>query len=778
MIGGKPIWSSLGIRQKILILFLIIAIVPLVIINIFWLRSSQNQLKTAAAERQSILLTSTAKRVNDVLDAKIASVTTQSQEQSIVDLAIEDAKLKILQYVNQNPDVLRVSLVDSVGNEKVVVKNGISNTQLSNIKGKDAFRVVTEVSNKANLGNVVYVDGQPQITVSVPLLSNSKLGTQNLSTNEALSRRFGGDIKGALVVDISLRDLWRSILSSKLGTDGYVYLVDAKGAPIAYPDAAFLSAHPSLATNEEVTRAVATLGLIDLDKKTEIFVPTPVLSSSEKKVPVLSSYFPISTAKWAIIGEEPIASVYSSVYAVSRVAVVILLIVIPLSLLLILLAVRSIVAPLTKLTIGATKLGAGDFNTPLSLSSNDELGVLAKTFNKMGYDLQNLISRIKEQNLSLDAERSKLHAVLDTIADGVIVLDSNYQLVLTNGTIAVLTKRIDLKAAYGKPWLDVFSVFYKDKVFQNENLSSGKLHFFKNVTLRSGDVTKYVNMTALHLENDPTGIAYILTVHDITEERELEAMKVDFVSMAAHELRTPMTAIKGYIDLIAHDADSVLSQKTQLFLQRVQYSSAQLVGLINNLLNVAKIERGAMTLHLEKLDWAQVAQSEVVNQQVSAGLKNINLLYEGPESGVFILADSVAISEVISNLISNALKYTLENGTVIISVKHEHDQVITAVTDDGIGIPPNAVDHLFTKFYRVNGGIASGSGGTGLGLYISKSIVELHHGAISVESEEGKGSVFHFELPELDQANYDKLVQSGPGKVNKNHGWITKNISR
>jgi signal transduction histidine kinase len=209
-------------------------------------------------------------------------------------------------------------------------------------------------------------------------------------------------------------------------------------------------------------------------------------------------------------------------------------------------------------------------------------------------------------------------------------------------------------------------------------------------------------------------------------------------------------------------------------------STAELSGLINNLLDVSRIERGALTLHLGRVDVAQGIKSAVDDALVIANDKQISLRYAGPESGYDVYADELAVHEILNNLLSNAIKYTNAGGSVTVSVQKRDSVYAVSVTDTGIGIPKRALSHLFTKFYRVHGGLDSGSTGTGLGLYITRSILDRHGGKITVESQEGVGSTFTFTLPvyaSQDNAKPNE-TKGKPIEPRRHRGWFTKNIDR
>ena len=752
-------WSSLRIRNKILLLFFVLSIVPLFSVNIYWLRTSQQQLKKSASDRQSLLLSSMAQRVNSSLDTKINTVVSTSQDADITNLRLEASQLKLLQYANRNRDVTRISLVDSSGNEKLVIKNGLVIEEHSNIGKSEAFGVVTYISNEPYISNVRIEDGLPVMTVSVPLLELSQLGDQNLTSSEALARRFGADIRGALVVDVTLDDLWESITSAKLGGEGYVYLIDKDGRLLTHPDSEFLNSQPNIAETTEVKSALSILNAFELKSIAEQYQPTPRVTDSERNIPVLSSIFPISKTKWALIGQEPVSSVYNPVSRISTIALVIFAVSIPIAIIFVLFATKTIITPIRQLTDGALRLSGGDFNSYFPVNGKDELAVLAKTFNTMGESLRTVLDRLRMQNLNLVSEQTKLQAVLDTIADGVIVLDLKYNIVLTNKTMAGYVGEKDPKNLIGRSWLEVFVLYYEDEPFTSRLLSDD-LMYFHDITVRlPEDKQKYIDITALQLHNDPNGIAHILTIQDITQRRELENMKLDFVSMAAHELRTPLTAINGYLNLLG--SGELQGEEHQQFVNLASSNASMLEGLINNMLSLSHIERGTLRVNRKKLDWTRIITKEVDSLKFSASAKSIDIQLLLPSEELYVWGDEVALREVLANLINNAVHYSDEGQTVRIKVVKNDMIITTTVSDDGIGIPEQSINKLFTKYYRAKGGLTTNSQGTGIGLFISKSIIDAHDGTIGVQSTFGQGSDFYFTLEAYNELKDRQETQNG-----------------
>lgn len=426
---------------------------------------------------------------------------------------------------------------------------------------------------------------------------------------------------------------------------------------------------------------------------------------------------------------------------------------------------KSLLKPLRELEAGAYRIGRGEFTYRIPRNTNDELGRLARAFNDMGTSLGVFTNHIKHENESLVAEQAKIQAVLASVSDGVIALKNDTIAFVNPAAARLIGQRPELLV--GASFTEAYPLVKDGKPISIASIATGKT--IENAAMRIGARNIYLNVTAVQLSGDPSGLQQILTLHDLSSNRELDAMKLDFVSMAAHELRTPLTAIRGYLDLITRFR-SKLPESEQTYLQRASISAADLVGLVNNLLNVSKIERGAMTMAREKLDWAELVAGLVTDQKVVAAEKEISVEYSGPLSGIYVYGDRLALREVIGNLVSNAIHYTNSLGRVTIHVEKQGKDVLTRVTDTGQGIPDTAIAHLFTKFYRVGGALESGSKGTGLGLYISKSIIDLHDGTIGVHSQEGIGTEFYFTLPAFDSGRYDQGVGIPARKKEKIHG--------
>ncbi len=365
-------------------------------------------------------------------------------------------------------------------------------------------------------------------------------------------------------------------------------------------------------------------------------------------------------------------------------------------------------------------------------------------------------NKVEQRTEELKAERNKIAVTLASIFDGVIAVDLNRNIIIFNKATEKLTG-YSFYDVLGKPidqiiklldnttelspdiYCPISSDSFEGIVYSKENL--------KMLSLNGKET--YVNLLAGQIkEGRNTNLGCILTLHDVSKERQLEEMKLDFVSMAAHELRTPLTSIKGYMYIFLRDYKDTLDINQNTLLSRVNIATQRLISLVENLLNVTKIEKGALTLNLQTIDWIENIKeviSEIIDQ---AEDKKIELEFKNPQQlPLKVMADKFRINEVLMNLLANAISYTNIGGKITVCVEKIGNEIVTHIKDTGQGIPKEALPHLFTKFFRVSGSLEQGSKGTGLGLYIAKSIMEMHKGKIWVESESGKGSTFSFTLP-------------------------------
>lgn len=265
----------------------------------------------------------------------------------------------------------------------------------------------------------------------------------------------------------------------------------------------------------------------------------------------------------------------------------------------------------------------------------------------------------------------------------------------------------------------------------------------------------------------------VIVCFDSSNRYQPEDDELDFIAFAAHELRGPITVIRGYLDVLSIEAKSDLAPEQQELITRLIVSANRLSGYINNILNASKFDRRHLRVHLVEESLASIYDSIRDDMELRAASQNRLLSVSIPPTLPTIAADRSSLSEVISNLIDNALKYSNEGGSVIVSASQKDNYITVSVQDFGIGMPSNVVGNLFHKFYRSHRSRETVAG-TGIGLYICKAIVESHGGHMGVTSVEGKGSTFSFTIPTYASVA-DKLLandHTNAGLIRSSDGWI------
>jgi signal transduction histidine kinase len=284
---------------------------------------------------------------------------------------------------------------------------------------------------------------------------------------------------------------------------------------------------------------------------------------------------------------------------------------------------------------------------------------------------------------------------------------------------------------------------------------------------------KLYDVVGSYQKGNSDGVDTVLITVDRTTHYSKDEEDMDFIALAAHELRGPITVIRGYLDVLSDELQETLQGDQSVLLERLSVSASRLSGYVNNILNVSRYDRRHLKLHLREDRLQDVYSTIADDLQLRARTQNRLLAVNFPNDLPTIAADRNSLSEVIANLADNAIKYSHEGGQAIVTAKVEGDFVVCMVEDQGMGIPGSLIGNLFTKFYRSHRSRSTVSG-TGLGLYICKAIVESHGGQIGVRSREGEGSTFYFTIP-IYSTVADKLLASNnenEGIIESSNGWI------
>jgi signal transduction histidine kinase len=393
------------------------------------------------------------------------------------------------------------------------------------------------------------------------------------------------------------------------------------------------------------------------------------------------------------------------------------------------------------------------------------------------YDLaSSQASRLYDFQHKKISEVDYYRSMVDSIPLPVIILDSQQQVAYANEA-ALNYVELTAEAVIGKPLYEPINLSFSNSTLgdwlqscRTNNIVSSEV--WERVRLNLPENRrKQFDLAAHYSKDDPRGLETTLVLFDKTAVYERDDHDFTFVSLAVHELRTPLTIMRGYIEIFEDELGHVLNKEQATFMYNMSASAKQLTSFVSNILNVSRIEENALYLRLKEENWADTLHTACQDMELRAKVHNKRLIYDVPNNLPTVAVDKVSIYEVVANLLDNAIKYTHTDEDILIKTYTKDDMIETTITDKGVGIPDALVEHIFDKFYRGHNSKNS-VGGTGLGLFLCRTIVNAHGGNIWVHSREGEGSTFGFTLPLYANVADQIKNEDNKGIVRGAHGWI------
>ena len=385
----------------------------------------------------------------------------------------------------------------------------------------------------------------------------------------------------------------------------------------------------------------------------------------------------------------------------------------------------------------AKDIASGKFDTRISAVSGVGLSEIAESFNQ--------IARRSEQNYSkVSEDRNRLATVFTCMVEGVIDVDLTQNVLHINDAAARLLS-VEPQSCIGQPiWHAIRNQSITDALdsaIQNNSVVNAQ------VDLQRASSSTALDIYAASLRNDRSEpIGAVLVLHDVTHLKNLERIRTDFVANASHELKTPITAIRAITETLL-EAQEIEKETSAHFMERLHVQSLRLAQLIDDLMTISRLESSRGKEEFSRTNINELVIRSVTVAEVSATERDIRILTELPDTDLFLLVDGFDISQLIDNLLDNAIKYTKDHGFVTITLESDGEKATLRVSDNGLGISEEDQQRIFERFYRVDKARAQSLGGTGLGLSIVRNIAEKHNGTIGLESTIGVGSSFTFRLP-------------------------------
>lgn len=394
---------------------------------------------------------------------------------------------------------------------------------------------------------------------------------------------------------------------------------------------------------------------------------------------------------------------------------------------------RTITRPLSDMRKQALELAKGNFSRKVKVYGEDEIGQLALTFN-------HLTEELEEAHETTEEERRKLASVIAHMTEGVIATDRTGNIIIINNP-ALEMLNVSRETASEKSIVELLGLTDQ---YTFDDLLNQQEPMLLDVSTKEKPYILRISFSTIQIdEHHINGL--IAVVYDVTEQERINQERREFVANVSHELRTPLTTMRSYLEALAEGAwkDPEIAPK---FLQVTQNETERMIRLVNDLLQLSKMD--SKDYHLNK-HWVNFTEffHKIIDRFEM--MKQLHVIFERdiPKKNYYVKVDADKITQVLDNIISNALKYSPQGGKISFRAAEVGSFIQISVKDEGIGIPKESVKKIFERFYRVDKARSRKMGGTGLGLAIAKEMVEAHGGKIWVKSEEGKGTTVFFTLP-------------------------------
>lgn len=802
---------KVGLRGQQVVLFLLVSLMPLFAIALTIKFLGENALKESVGENLVLLAREKLARADNAISEKIEKIQTELpniQAAVVYSNTANDKQSVFLSVWARLEDSIRLLETYAGYKTEVTITNAFGYVLRSNnqqldydttrmfphrVHHRDWWkRAYNNGIGYSFVEDVVYdeVRGVHFLPIALPIRAATTGSVTQRKTNTV----------GVLRTFLFLPELTNLVQSLPELAETYTILTSSSGKIIAASPQSEYRIDKYIEMNNAAEEAIieAKIGIngeyydYEPEGETDTFGEPRIYGWARTQ---LSSMEPWKVqqnfSNWIVFTSRPISSAYTGVARLNR---YIFYVTIGSSCIVILIAwwaAQRIATPILKVAQAARSIGQGEFDSEITVDTDNEVGVLAEEFNEMRRNLKNAVDR-------LTREEKKLTAIVDNLGEGLIVVEPTGRVLYVNPVaerllnlgatadcenfIAVDTVNSTIcwsktLESGGNTETDTRTVdmkilsFSRREVVQHQTMivemdidgnrldnlninSSSTLSNEARVDTHNSRVLRIIASNFSDEHNNIVGTVYVFD--DVTNEHEIEKMKSEFVSLVSHELRTPLTSIIGFISLILEGKTGKINQRQYESLSRAHRQSKRLAALINDLLDISRIEAGRIEMKQERVQIDRIAKQRIEELRPQADPKAISLLFERQSNLPPMIGDADRIGQVFVNLIGNAIKFTPDNGKVTVKVSKSQQKGSTIdgfhiqVIDTGPGIPPEDREKVFDKFQQLGSvhHARKPQSGTGLGLSIAAGIVEAHGGRLWVDSgDNGFGCNFQFFIP-------------------------------
>ena len=776
----------MNIKRKIILPIILTAVIVLSVATFYSYIFNVNSLKTSISEHLETAVSSRSHHIDTFLKAEKEKVKMMSssfifknifdKDNSNYNVNIKNACERVNKIAENDKTIYELFILDKEG--KIVCSSDKENIGLD--KSNDDY----------------FIKGKEEIYIKDAYYSETTK-KESLAISSPIVNQTGEHL-GIMVARIDMMSLKEILLDKTgLGETGEIYIINKEGyaiTPLQSSEDTFLK----LKVESENAQNCLTMlnpseGEVTTNEEHQhTGHKASIVFQDYRGTSVLGSHHPSHILNWCVLAEIDEAEVLAPTKDLLIFSLARILIVLSLFFLIAYLLARNISKPIIALRQGVEIITKGNLAYKVGTRSKDEIGQLSRAFDEMTLAIKkshseveekvrtqtkeitekqgdmenqqiatlNILEDVEEEKELTRIEKEKIETILHSIGDGVFVVNKDKEITIFNQA-AVIISGFSKDEAIGKKYEDVLKFIHeKDRTpnteFVDKAFETGKTQLMKNHTLLIRKDKSEVSVADSSAPiKDKAGhiIGCIVVFRDATEERKAEKIKSDFVSIASHQLRTPLTGIQWVTErLLKHS--TALPEKDKKYVDDINLSAKRLSILVDSLLNVSRIEGGKISIkpeEIELIDFIQSYLSETVPLTIK---KNLELKFNIHPEKLDIITDRAGIRNIVQSLVSNAIEYTPQDGKIEVSVEDsdKKDFFLFKVKDNGIGIPKRNQATLFDKFTRGDNAQQVKTDGTGFGLYIARQTCDLLGGEIRFESIENEGTTFFVTLPKESKA--------------------------
>ena len=787
---------KVGLRGQQIVLFLLVALMPLFVISLVIKVLGENTLKDNVGENLVLLAQEKLARADNAISHRIANIQAElpNIQPAVTRSNSADGQQAVFFSVwARLEDSIRLLETYAGYKTEVTITNASGDVLRSNSRQLDYDTTKTlpyTVKNKEwwkraynngigyqFVGDVIYNDvrGVYFLPVALPIRTNAKVSGSLRESNTV----------GVLRTVLLLPEINSLVGSRPDLTETYALLTNGSGKIIAAAPESGYRIDGYMEMNNAVEEAIieAKKGIngkyydYESDGETDAFDEPRVYGWARTR---RSTAEPWKTQQnfsdWIVFISQPTASAYAGVVKLNRYIFYVTVVSSGIVVIIAYWAAQRIAKPILEVAHAADSIGQGEFDGEIIIDSDDEVGVLAEKFNEMRRNLKTAVDQLRQ-------EERKLTAIVENLGEGLIVVEPAGRVLYVNpvaerllnlGRTAGYQNFIAVDTETGtiswtKQSMGAEPAITDTQTVNLKVLSSSRRAMEQHQAMiaelsgnadQSNAEMRVLRIIASQFSDESNkGAGTVYVFDDITHEYEVEQMKSEFVSLVSHELRTPLTSIIGFISLILDGKTGKINQKQYESLSRAHRQSERLAALINDLLDISRIEAGRIEMKRERVHIDRVAKRRIEELRPQADEKAITLLLDVNPTLPLLIADADRVGQVFINLIGNAIKFTPNGGKVTVRISESpHNGSVSngfhvEIIDTGPGIPPDERKKIFDKFHQLASTRTQQQGGTGLGLSIASGIVEAHGGKLWVDAGDNEqGCNFQFFIP-LGQEN-------------------------